>query len=148
MIFNQRYLTVCVLVTLVVLPIMLISSAIISPFGFTFNPLAEPLGIVLTIVIAILISLNLTVLFYNYEQKNMVKKKTTLIGGAVALFTTACPVCQPTAIVLLGFGSAVGFLSEISIYIAIASIAILLFSLFSSLKYSCEDCEVKNGKNN
>ncbi len=146
---KRKYLAIFIGFLAVLLPLLAISAAIISPYGFTTNPLAEPIGIVLTILIAILMSINLTVLLHNRDSKTLVKKKTTLLGGFAAFFTTACPVCQPTWLVWLGFGSAAGFLSDVSIYIAVASIGILIFSLYNSLKCADGKCEAgKNGKNN
>ncbi len=140
---TRKHLATFFAIIAILLPLLGVSAAIISPYGFTLNPLAEPFRIVLTIVIAILIGLNLTVLLYNRDSKSHAKKETTLLGGAAAIFTTACPICQPTWLVWLGFGSAVGFLSDTSNYIAIASIAILSLSLYNSLKCASGECEAK-----
>ncbi|MBI4052846.1 MAG: hypothetical protein HY394_02295 [Candidatus Diapherotrites archaeon] len=132
----------------VLLPLLAVSSAIISPVGFAFNPLAEPLGIALTIVIAILMGLNLTVLLHAHARNANAKKGTVLFGGLAATFATACPVCPPTWIVLLGFGSAAGFLSGTGIFIAIGSIVLLSLALYNSLGCADGNCGVdKNGKN-
>ena len=145
---ERRQLAIFIAAFAVLLPLLAISSAIISPVDFAFNPLAEPLGIGLTIIIAVLMGLNLTVLLRAHANNANAKKGTVLFGGLAATFATACPVCPPTWIVLLGFGSAAGFFSGFGVFIAIASIVLLSLALYNSLGYADGKCGVeKNGKN-
>ena len=139
---QARYRTVFVMLLVVLTPIFAVTSDIIVPSTLELNPIADPIKIALMFMIAVLMSLNGTVLFHNYEAKKKAGKKTTVLGTIAALFTTTCPICQPIWLVWLGFGSASAFLADISIYVALLSISLLIVSLYFSLK-SSNKCEVK-----
>ncbi len=129
--------------------IFAITSNIVVPSTLQLNPSAEPIKIIMMLMIVILMSINLTVLFHNYEMRKGTVKQSTILGTLGAPFTTACPICQPIWLVWLGFGSFTAFLSDISIYIGILSFGLLLLSLHNLLKAASSTCEVKkNGKNN
>ena len=140
---KPRYRNVFVILLLVLAPIFSLTSDIIIPSTLEFNPISDPMKIVLICVIVLLMSINGSVLLHNYEARKSMGKKTTILGTLTALFTTTCPVCQPIWLVWLGFGSASAFLPNISIYVALLSISLLLVSLHYSLKSMSSVCEVK-----
>ena len=148
-ILQRRYQRLFALLLVVLIPLFAITSDVIVTSTLELNPIADPIKITLMFMIVLLLSLNGTILFHNYEARKSIGKKTTLAGTVAALFTTTCPVCQPIWLVWLGFGSASAFLADISIYIALVSISLLFISLHYSLKSVSTICEVnKNGKNN
>ena len=140
---KPRYRNVLVILLLVLAPIFSLTSDIIIPSTLEFNPISDPMKIVLMSVIVLLMSINGSVLLHNYEARKSMGKKTTILGTLTALFTTTCPVCQPIWLVWLGFGSATAFLAEVSIYLSMLSIGSLLLSLHYSLKPALDICEVR-----
>ncbi|MBI5228410.1 hypothetical protein HY988_07500 [Candidatus Micrarchaeota archaeon] len=143
-IFAQtRYRVAFLLLLLFFLPILAITSDITVLPQFVLNPIADPLKILLMGIISLLIAINGSVIFHNYERAAASSKKTTVLGTVGALFTTTCPVCQPIWLVWLGFGSATAFLVELSNYLAVLSIGLLVISLNYSLKSASGRCEVK-----
>ncbi len=132
----------------IITPLLAITSNIIVLSNLSINPTLELPRLAMVIVIAILMSINIAVAVYNYKQGKKIGKKTTVAGAISALFTTACPICQPVWLFWIGLGSASAFLSEITIYFGIASILILLISLHFSLKGVYGKCEVNiDGEN-
>lgn len=130
----------CLLFILFGLVFAISADIIIFP-TFELNPIAEPVKIVAIASIVFLATLNFTVILHNYDSKKKSNKSNSLFGVITALFTTACPVCQPVWLFWIGFGSATAFLADISIYIATLSIVLLLISL----RYALSDkCEVKS----
>jgi len=140
---NIKYRLAFAAMALVLMPIFAVTSDIIVLSTLEFNPIADPFKIALMIMIVTLIALNGTVLLHNYDARKSLGKKTTLLGSLTALFTTTCPVCQPIWLVWLGFGSASAFLAQISLYVGLLSISLLLVSLHYSLKPIYNTCEVK-----
>ena len=64
------------------------------------------------------------------------------IGGAGALlsyFAVGCPVCNKLALVALGYSGAIQYFAPIQPYLALAGIALLMYSLRMRLnnEYSC-----------
>ncbi len=144
---QARYRVLFVILLVILAPIFAVTSDIIVPSTLELNPIADPVKIVLMVLIVTLMALNGAVLFHNYEARKNVGK-TTVLGTVGALFTTTCPVCQPIWLVWLGFGSASAFLADISIYVALLSLSLLFVSLHYSLKSVYNTCEVNlNGKN-
>ncbi len=139
---SPKYGVVFLATTIVFGAIIAVTSDIIIFPSLQLNPIAQPLQIGIISIIVFLLAANTSVLVQNFDlRKDTGGKTTTLFGTAAAFFTTACPVCQPIWLVWIGAGSATAFLSDVSILIGIASIAMLLFSLNILLK---EDfCEVK-----
>ncbi len=139
---QKKYALAFAFLLLVLAPIFAITSDILVPSTLELNPIAEMPKIVLVLGTVVLIALNLTVFFHNYEAKKNASKKTTALGAVAALFTTACPVCQPIWLVWLGLGSASAFLTDISLYVGFLSVSLLLVSLHYSLKSSSATCEI------
>lgn len=149
-IFAQSRYRIVLLICLALLgPIFAITSDIIVINTLQINSIAEPMKVLIMSLVVILMSINVTVLFHNYEIRKSTGNKITLLGIVAALFTTACPICQPIWLVWFGFGSFTAFLSDISAYVGIFSLGLLLLSLHNLLKSASSTCEVKrNGKNN
>jgi hypothetical protein len=145
---NKPSLWVFALATAVLGIVLGVTSNIIVPSALDLNPVAEHAGIGVTAVIVLLMGLNTTVLFHNVTMKAAGGGGMAVLGSFGALFTTACPVCQPIWLVWLGLGSATAFLAEIGLYVGLFSIGLLLVSLHYSLKSATGTCEVKtDGKN-
>lgn len=144
---SGRYRLAFVIALAVLSPLLAVSSNIVVPSTLDINPGAEAPDILLVGAISVLIALNLSVLLHNLELSAPVNGGGAL-GAFAALFTSACPVCQPIWLVWLGFGSATAFLAEFGRYISVLSIAMLAVSLHHSLKAASGTCEVKiDGKN-
>ena len=129
------------------IPVLAITSNVIilNPPGL--NPIMELPKAALVGIIALLLSLNLAMISCN-STGTQSTKATGIMGGATAMLTSTCSVCQPVWLFWFGMGSASAFLADASVYIALASIVLLSFSLNKSIK-SHNQCEVeKNGKNN
>jgi hypothetical protein len=144
-VFSQaRYQNAFVLLLFVLTPLLAITSDIFVLATMQFNPILDQFKASLMAVIVVLMSLNATVVLHNYEKRKPAMKSTTALGATVAaFFTTACPVCQPIWLLWFGLGSATVFLAEISVYVALLSIALFVFSLHYSLKSVSNICEVK-----
>ncbi|MBI5223917.1 hypothetical protein HY990_05865 [Candidatus Micrarchaeota archaeon] len=149
-IFAQpRYLKVFLLIMVLFSPLLAITSDILILSTLTINPLVDPVKILIIGAIVFLMSINGTLMFHNYETRAKSGVKTTALGVIGAFFTTACPICQPIWLVWLGLGSVTAFLADISIYVGIFSVVLLLISIVYSFKSASSVCEVKiNGKNN
>ena len=144
---QARYRTLFIILLVVLALIFAVTSDIIVLSTLELNPIADPTKIALMFMIVILMALNGTVLFHNYEARKSLGKKTTALGTVAALFTTTCPVCQPIWLVWLGFGSVSAFLADVSIYVALLSLSLLFVSLHYSLRSISNVCEVNsNGK--
>ncbi|MDO8553382.1 MAG: hypothetical protein Q7S22_01130 [Candidatus Micrarchaeota archaeon] len=134
---------IAIIAMAVITPLLAVTSNIIVLSTLSITPTLELSRLIMVIIIAILMSLNITVVMYNYKQGKKTDKKTTLAGTLSALFTTACPICQPVWLFWIGLGSASAFLSEITIYFGLASILLLLVSLHFSLKGVSGKCELR-----
>ncbi|MEW6721757.1 MAG: hypothetical protein AB1324_00690 [Candidatus Micrarchaeota archaeon] len=120
------------------LPVMAVSGAVINPWTLEINLTAEPAGIAVTGAIAALMAGNGAAMLRNMDARAALGTGSTALGTAAALFTSACPICQPIWLVWLGLGSATAFLAEYGIYIGLLSVAMLALSLRSALRTSCE----------
>lgn len=108
-----------------------------------FNPNLKLLDASLITFIAFLTSLLLAMMVF-VAKNNLGEtrgKKRGVLGSFIGVFATACPICQPIWLVWLGLGSQALFLVEISLYVQLASIALLLVSLhFVSQGISNKTC--------
>ena len=139
--------------------VVIVPSALVFTSILQINPFVELPKIGLSAIIAVLMALNSTVLLHNYRNsygKNQIGNaktgtgtdtKTTFLGGFIAMFATACPVCQPIWLVWLGLGSVSGFLADFGVYFGLLSIGLLIVSLHYSMKSASGTCEMRN-KNN
>jgi hypothetical protein len=128
--------------------LLAITADIVVLPGLYFNPGIEPLQLGIVALLVPMMALNGTVAFHNIEARIVAGSAGGFIGTAGALFTSACPFCQPIWLVWLGFGSATAFLAQYGALIGIGSIALLLVSLHYCIKSASGTCEVKlNGKN-
>ncbi len=111
--------------------------------GVSFNPNLKLLQASLVIAIAFLSSLTLTLVVYRSRTLGARIEKKNFLGSAAGVFATACPICQPIWLVWLGLASQSLFLIEISAYVALASIALLLASLhFAAQNIANKTCGV------
>ncbi len=134
-IFSEKKYVVAFFISLALLiPILAVTSNIIVPSTLKLNPFIEPQRIGIMSVIITLMALNGTVALYLFDVRRTIGKNTGFLGGLAAMFTSACPVCQPIWLIWLGFGSASAFLAEIGTYVGLISIILLLISLHYSLK--------------
>ncbi|MEW6036615.1 MAG: hypothetical protein AB1529_08450 [Candidatus Micrarchaeota archaeon] len=137
-----RYRTAFLALLVILLPLLSVSSSTIIPWTLELNPTAEAPKIAIMGAVASLMALNGAVLLHNYEAMKAAGG-TTALGTLAALFTSACPVCQPIWLVWLGLGSATAFLADIGLYMGLLSLGLLVFSLHNSLKAASGTCEVR-----
>ncbi len=111
-----------------------VMTGIFLVFSLEINPKLAPLNVLLLFLIAGLTSLVLTMTFFKLKQnwKTGAGEKSGLFGSIAGAFVTACPICQPIWLLWLGLGNASLFLIDLSAYIALAGIALLVFSLHKS----------------
>ncbi len=158
LVFSKRkykFAFAALIILLVPLYAALTDIIILAP-QLAFNPSIKPLEAFLIFSVAILASLGFTIAAYQIFELHSISKKS--VGGSIlgagaggsilATFASACVVCQPIWLVWLGFGSASIFLVDFSIYIVLASLAILLYSVHTGLRSVVDRCKVKKtGKN-
>lgn len=142
---KTKYSRIFVLLTIGIGMIIAMSSNIVTP-NLELNQYIDPIRAVIVAVIVALISLNVTIMFHNYEIRKKDQKSASVIGIIFGLFTSACPVCQPIWLIWFGLGAGTGFLADLGAYSGILSIIMLMISLNYSIE---EKCKVKDyGKNN
>ena len=147
---TRKYAALFIVFSALALLVFSITSNILVPSTLSINPIAELPGFVLTVAIAVLSALNVTVLLHNHDilREGSKPGRATIAGSVAGFFASACPLCQPIWLVWLGLGSATGFLASIGLYVGLLSIGLLLLSLNYSLKSANGTCEVKmNAKN-
>lgn len=134
-VLEKRYSAV-LLISLAIISLLLgLAGSLIVPSTLGINPTAEAGLIAIMLVQALLISLNITVALHNQNKSSATEGKGFAISGTiVALFTSACPVCQPYWLFFLGAGTATAFLADISPYLGIIAIALLSYSLNKALE--------------
>jgi hypothetical protein len=121
------------------------------------NPNLKPFEASLILLAAFFASLGFTIAsFQIYELKILSKKEAggmlgssagAGIGGSLlGIFASACTICQPVWLAWLGLGAASAFLVGYSIYIILASLAVLLFSIHLGLKAVVQGCAVRRRK--
>jgi len=131
------------------LAIALISIAVMTYIYAVFTNLTmgaqiNPLSGFLTIVMAVLSGIYLTMFIYNQREMGIKKhEKTGLAGMFVGFFTSACPICTPLLISLMGISAPLAFILGKNQWLEIASIMLLLFALFK-LSDSMNNCSLVN----
>lgn len=133
MVLSQpRYLGIGIILSILFLALYTILTDIVIFGTFEMNPLAKPLDMVLILIMALLAALAFTLGIFQWKQARTDHSsipKAGLAGGFLGFFATACPICQPIWLVWLGFGSVFVFLTEISLFVELASIALLLIAI-------------------
>jgi len=151
LVFSMRkYWLVFAAILTILLPLYaVLTDIVVLGNPIILNPAINTAGAALILAIAFLSSLGFTIAAYQVFEQHTFSKKSAAgsmfgagAGGSVlAAFATACTVCQPIWLVWLGFGSASAFLIDYGNYIAMASIAILLYSINSGLRAITEGCQ-------
>ncbi|GEM_PF-2865880 len=99
------------------------------------------------LVFSFLVSLALTLHVYKFEKfkdQKIGKSSVGLAGGFIGLFTSACSICYPLILTLIGIPTALAILPFGGIEFYVASIFLLVLSLYfisKSIK-DCEKCKV------
>jgi hypothetical protein len=117
---------------------------------FSPNPNILPVEAGLVLLVAILASLGFTLGAFQVFELRTASRKS--IGGSIigagaggtvlAAFASACSVCQPVWLFWLGLGSATAFLADYGLYVLLASLAILVYSLNAGLTAIVCGCPV------
>lgn len=103
----------------------------------------NPLNGILTIVMAILSGVYLTVFTYNLGIMRIKNSgKAGLAGFFIGFFTSACPICAPLLVSLLGISAPLAFILSKNLWLEIASIILLLFALYK-LSGSKNKCPIR-----
>lgn len=134
---NRSYLTLAVLSTVVIIYIYGVSANLIM--GEEINPFNG----LLTISMAILSGVYITVFIYNLRtMRTKTSGKVGLVGMFIGFFTSACPICVPLLVSLLGISAPLAFILGKNLWLEIASIVLLLFALYK-LSDSMNKCPVR-----
>lgn len=141
--FKYWLLFFAVLVVSVFLYSVLTSISILSMLSP--GALIDPVKVSLVSLIAFLTAVGFTIAVFQLTELRALSKgaKAGAIGTILGTFTTACTVCQPLWLVWLGLGSVSFFLTEYSIYVIIASIALLFYSINMGMSAVVEGCRVQ-----
>lgn len=113
-----------------------------------FSELLSPAETVLVYVIAAGAALVLTLLAYQFKQAGQVNPASSVAGLAgmtMSLFATACPVCPPLWVALLGLTGSLFFLADLRLPIELASLALLTVSWHVTAQRisTANTCEVR-----
>jgi len=146
-----KYRLLAAVFFIILLPLYAVLTDIIILSPPSFNPNLKPLEASLIFLIAILASLGFTIAAFQLSELRRISMQSACgsalgagAGGSVlAAFATTCTICQPIWLVWLGLGSVSAFLIDYSIYIILASILMLLYSLHIGLKAIAEGCGIK-----
>lgn len=134
---NRSYLALAVFFTAVMIYIYAIFTNL--KMGKEINPLNG----LLTIVMAILSGVYLTVFTYNLRTMGTKNPgKAGLAGIFIGFFTSACPICAPLLVSLLGISAPLAFILGKNLWLEIASIMLLLYALYE-LSDGMENCPVR-----
>ncbi len=135
---NRSYLTLAILSTVVMIYVYGISANLIMAGEI------NPMNGILTIVMAVLSGIYLTI--FTYNQRLMKTKNSGKVGFAgmfIGFFTSACPICAPLLVSLLGISASLAFILGKNLWLEIASIILLLFALYK-LSDSTNKCPIRN----
>ncbi|MFA6489402.1 MAG: hypothetical protein WCT52_01865 [Candidatus Micrarchaeia archaeon] len=148
---NRKYSALFVVLFAVLTPVYAVLTDIVILSPLALNPGIRPLETALVFCVSVLASLGFTIAAFQIFEAHSISKKS--LGGSVlgagaggtvlATFASACTVCQPIWLFWLGLGSATAFLADYGIYIMLASMAILLYSIDSGLAAITHGCAVK-----
>ena len=74
-----------------------------------------------------------------FSDDNPKQLKVGSAGALLSFFAVGCPVCNKIALIALGYSGAIQYFAPIQPYLALAGIALLMFSLRMRLnnEYSC-----------
>ena len=75
----------------------------------------------------------------DFSDENPRQLKIGSAGALLSLFAVGCPVCNKLALIALGYSGAIQYFAPIQPYLALAGIALLMYSLRMRLnnEYSC-----------
>lgn len=98
---------------------------------------------ILTIVMAVLSGIYLTIFTYNHRlMRTNNSGKVGFAGMFIGFFTSACPICAPLLVSLLGISASLAFILGKNLWLEIASILLLLFALYK-LSDSMNKCQIR-----
>ncbi|NJD51637.1 MAG: hypothetical protein FIB07_02095 [Candidatus Methanoperedens sp.] len=133
---NKSYLAVA----LISIAVMICIYAVFT--NLTMGTQINPGNGFLTIVMAVLSGIYQTMFIYNQREMGFKKhEKTGIAGMFIGFFTSACPVCTPLLVSLLGISAPLAFILSKNLWLEIASIMLLLFALFK-LSESMNKCSL------
>lgn len=142
---KPKYAALLVFFLVSLLPAYSILTNFVILDPLSVNPSVKPFSAALMLFTAALSALGFTIAAYQLIEFKMLSQGSKAgIGGTIlSFFSSACPICQPVWLFWLGLGSAGAFLADFGIYVLLASIAILLFSIHLGLKAVGEGCKSK-----
>lgn len=111
--------------------------------NLTMGVQINPLNGFLTIIMAVLSGIYLTIFIYNQREMRIKKhEKAGMAGMFIGFFTSACPICTPLLVSLLGISAPLAFILGKNLWLEIASILLLLFALYR-LSESMNKCTIR-----
>lgn len=105
------------------------------------NPSIELVRVLPIAIVVLLAALLLAMQWLDWNRASdtkLIPSKTGLAGSMAGFFATGCPICQPIWLVWLGLGQASLFLIDLSVWISLVSIALLIYSLHAKLNENCQ----------
>ena len=105
-------------------------------------------NIIFLFVFSLLAAVALVLHIYKYEKfkdKKIGKGNLGMLGGLIGMFTSACSVCYPLILTLIGVPAALTILPFGGFEVQIISIALLLLSIYFVSKEieNCKSCTAK-----
>ncbi len=111
--------------------------------NLTMGAQINPFSGILTIVMAVLSGIYLTIFIHNQREMGIKNhEKAGLAGMFIGFFTSACPICTPLLVSLLGISAPLAFIFSRNLWLEIASIMLLLFALYK-LSDSMDKCPIR-----
>ena len=147
---RRKYAALFVLLFAILLPAYAVLTNILITNPLSLNPTIKPLETMLILTISVLAALGFTLGVFELELHAVSRKSVggSVLGAgaggsALAVFASACTVCQPVWLFWFGLGSVTAFLADYGIYILAASLAILLYSINAGLRAIVRGCAVR-----
>lgn len=113
----------------ILIPVYWVASGVYIPSLMSFNQRVSLLQTLIVSLIAFLTSLLLTMLYYQQSSVKRMHGKAGILAGFIGFFASACPVCPPLILSLLGLGGSLYFLADYGLHIGILSLTLLVFSI-------------------
>lgn len=133
------------------LALALFSTAVMTYIYAVFTNLTmgveiNPINGILTVMMAVLSGIYLTLFIYNIrEMRAKNPGKAGFAGMFIGFFTSACPLCTPLLVSLLGISAPLAFILSRNLLLEIASIMLLLFALYR-LSESMDKCQLLHNR--
>jgi hypothetical protein len=146
---QKEYKTKFIYSFIIILVIAVFLMNFVSIFGILqgrilITEIVDYYGIVFLIAFSFLSALSLTLHFYRYDRiksRQIGKGSIGIFGAFLGIFTSACTICYPLVLTLLGVPAALAVLPFGGLEVQALSILLLLLSIYF-LSKECKKCRV------